>query len=73
MADGGGPASRSLPLPDHSEPENDAEMSSDFFLRPAHARLSRLPVLDVLLDAGERGIGLTVLRAGLEIGSEPGP
>ena len=33
-------------------------MSSDFFLRPAHARLRRLPSLDVVLGAGERGGGL---------------
>lgn len=48
MADGGGAVL-----------ENSAVMSSDFFLRPAHARLRRPPVLEVVLGAGESGGGLT--------------
>ena len=62
IAEGGGLAvttSRSLPFPAPSVPENSAVISSDFFLRPAHARFRRLPALDVVLGAGESGGGLT--------------
>ncbi len=62
IADGGGglaaPPSRPLPFPPLSVLEYSAVMSSDFFLRPAHARLSRLPALDAVLGVGERGGGL---------------
>lgn len=67
MADGGGPTpplSRSFPFPALSDsdpvpvPEKSAVMSSDFFLRPAHARLSRFPALEAELGAGESGGGL---------------
>lgn len=51
-------SSRSLPFPVLSTFANMAVMSSDFFLRPAHARFSRLPALDAELGAGDRGGGL---------------
>lgn len=59
MADGGG-ADADFSI--RCELENNAVMSSDFFLRPAHARFRRPPVLDVVLGAGESGGGLTVGR-----------
>ena len=41
-------------------------MSSDFFLRPAHARLSLFPALDevLVLGTGESGGGLMGVGAG---------
>ena len=61
IADGGAlvaAPSLSLSVPIMSAAANIAVMSSDFFLRPAHARLSRLPALDVVLGAGDSGGGL---------------
>lgn len=54
----GGDASRPLLPASPSAPERIAVMSSDFFLRPAQARFSRLPAPDDELVAGESGGGV---------------